>query len=281
MDRVDTVAIIGVGLIGGSIGLALRRRKLARNVIGIGRRESSLSIARDRGAVTSATTVLNQGVADAELVVVATPVDQIVDHVRQAAAHCRPGALITDVGSTKTSIVEMLDGELERDVEFVGSHPLAGGEKAGPDFSRDDLFDGCVVIVTPTERTPPSAVERTVGFWTSLGASVCQMSPSAHDGAVAATSHLPHIVASTLAAATPQECLALVASGWRDTTRVAAGSPRLWEQILRQNRPRVLQSLDEFAKVLDSFRDALQRDDAERIAKILETGKRNRDAVGS
>ena len=141
----DTVAIIGVGLIGGSIGLALRKRGLAKNVVGVGRRASSLRRAKECGAVTSTTTSLARGVADAELVVVCTPIETIVPSVLAAAEHCPTGALITDAGSTKAEIVAALDGQLPSRAAFVGSHPLAGSEKNGPQHARDDLFDGRVV----------------------------------------------------------------------------------------------------------------------------------------
>jgi prephenate dehydrogenase len=285
MSRYNTVAIIGVGLIGGSIGLALRSRDLAGRVVGIGRSAGSLRQAARCGAVTETTTRLARGVADAELIVVCTPVQSIVDHVLQAAESCPQGALITDAGSTKASIVAAIERELKptpgRNVAFIGSHPLAGSEKTGVQFARADLLEGRVVVVTPTRRSRADDVVRVEQFWGSLGTQVLRKTPQAHDQAVAATSHLPHVLASLLAAATPRELLPLVAGGWLDTTRVAAGDVELWRQILNENRADVLKSLDKFAKVLASFRAALQRGDQAKIAKLLEAGKQNRDAVGS
>src|SRR5687768_13735455 len=153
MQRWNTVAIIGVGLLGGSVGLALRERSLAKQVVGIGRRPASLKKARQRGAIDSTTTDLARGVKDAELVVVCTPVGQIVEQVRQAADFCPPETIVTDVGSTKESIVAALAGEFVRGVAFVGSHPLAGSEKTGAEFARSDLFEGRVTVITPTPRT--------------------------------------------------------------------------------------------------------------------------------
>jgi prephenate dehydrogenase len=284
MKHWDTVTIVGVGLIGGSIGLALRQRRLARRVVGVGRRASSLRKARRRSALTSATTSLTRGVADADLVVVCTPVERIVEDVRRAAEHCGPGARITDVGSAKAEIVEALGrdrgGRLGKDVAFVGSHPLAGSDKKGPQFARGDLFQDRVAIVTPTRRTRPDDAAAIDQFWTALGSRVVRMTPRAHDEAIAATSHAPHLVASALAAATPEGLLPLAAGGWLDTTRVAAADAELWRQIVGANRAHVLKSLDRFVRVLSSLRRALARGDQERILRILEAGKRNRDAVG-
>jgi prephenate dehydrogenase len=285
MRRWNTVAIIGVGLLGGSIGLALRSRRLADQVVGIGRRASRLRWARLRGAVTSTTTQLAQGVAAADLVVVCTPVEQIVEFVMLASAACSPGTLITDVGSTKEQIVTSLDRRLadgaRNRVAFVGSHPMAGSERSGVEHARADLFEGRVVIVTPSYRTRPEAC-RTIGrFWKSLGAKVLYMTPSSHDRSVGAVSHLPHLVASALATATSPRDLPLAAGGWQDTTRIAAGDAELWRQILLDNRLHVLKSVDKFAKVLSSLREALERNDKARLAQLLAIGKRRRDSVGS
>jgi prephenate dehydrogenase len=277
MKRWNTVAVIGVGLMGGSVGLALRRRRLAARVVGIGRSEASLREALDRGAADDVTTNLEEGVRGADLVVVCSPVASIVDHVRRAASAAGRSALITDVGSTKEQIVQAVG----RDVLFVGSHPLAGSEKQGPRYAQAELLQDRVVVVTPEEWTPPDAIGLVSQFWTSLGAAVVSMSPAAHDEAVAVTSHLPHVLAAALAASTPREQLHLVASGWLDTTRVASGDVHLWQQILQENRHHVLKSLDEFAKVLDSFRAAIGQDSGKKILELLQAGKERRDAVGN
>lgn len=277
----NTVTIIGVGLIGGSIGLALRRKNLAKNVIGVGRRASSLRNAKKCGAVTSTTRDLSKGVADADLIVVCTPVGNIVEHVQQAAQDAPENALITDAGSTKSAIVESLDGQLPGGIRFIGSHPLAGSEKTGPLSAREDLFDNRLVIVTPTRRSRDSDIDCVEGFWSALGANVCRMTPKAHDQAVASVSHLPHVVAAALAAATPRRHLPITATGWSDTTRVAAGDVGLWLEILMQNRDYTLQSLGEFEKWLAKFRTALESGNVGQITRLLEAGKQNRDAVGS
>ena len=281
MKSWDTVAVVGVGLIGGSIGLALRERGLARNVVGVGRDKERLGIAEQRGAVTSTTTDWSKGVRDAKLIVACTPVDHVVDHVRLVSESCQAGTLITDAGSTKGRICRELESQPVAGGVFVGSHPMAGSHKSGPEHARGDLFEDSLTVVTPTERTREEHTEQIELFWKSLGSHVVRTSPEEHDRAVAAISHLPHVVASALAASTSPDHLPLAGTGWRDTTRVAAGEAELWRQILADNRDHVLQSLDNFAKVLTEIRDALAADNQTELIKLLEVGKRNRDSLGS
>jgi prephenate dehydrogenase len=281
MKHWNTVAIVGVGLIGGSIGLALRERKLAGEVVGIGRRAANLQKARSSGAIDRSTVEIAAGVNRAELVIVCTPVASIGEHVREAAAACPVGALITDAGSTKASIVRSLNGALPRSVAFVGSHPLAGSEKNGCEHARADLFEGRVVVVTPTRTTSEDNLQRTADFWSALGATVHLMSPSAHDRALAATSHLPHVIAAALARATAVEDLPLTAGGWRDSTRIAGGDVELWRQILLDNRKEVVKSLARFEKSLAGFRSAIERGDTRRLSKLLTEAKSIRDALGN
>ena len=283
MKRWETVTIIGVGLIGASIGLALRQRRLAKHVIGVGRRASSLRKAKEREAVTATTTNLAKGVVEAELIVICTPIELIVDHVVEAADHCSMKTLITDAGSTKVEIVRKLETKLKgtRTGEFVGSHPMAGSEKTGPLHAQADLFEDRVAVITPTARTTAAARETIAAFWRSLGATVLHMSPREHDRSVAMISHLPHLVSSALAAATPDGDLSLASTGWLDTTRIAAGDTELWRQILFDNRGDILKSLDKFEKVLASFRRALERDDQRKLVQLLEAGKQRREALGN
>ena len=286
MKRFNRVAIVGVGLIGGSVGLAIRRRRLAREIVGVGRRAASLRKAKSRGAVDRTTTDLESGVADAELVVVCTPVGSIVGRVRRVVAACSPGTLITDAGSTKVEIVRAIDkylakGHLVEGVHFVGSHPLAGDHRTGPEHAREDLFDGRTVVVTPTSNTRKADVTTLRKFWTALGAEVVVMTAREHDRAMAATSHMPHGVAAALAVATPEKHLPLAVTGWLDTTRIAAGDPELWQQILMANRKNVLEALSRLEKSTAELRTALEREDSGRLKVFLTKAKRSRDAVGS
>ena len=196
MREWSNIAIVGVGLIGGSIGMALRERGLAKNVVGIGRDQGSLRVARRVGAVTHTTIDITKGVADAELVILCTPVGTLVEQARAAAKHCPERTLLTDVGSVKRTVVEALDSGLARGCRFLGSHPLAGSEKAGAANASATLFEGRVAILTPTRNTRAEDFDLLEDFWRSVGSMVIQMSPEEHDQALAVTSHLPHLAAA-------------------------------------------------------------------------------------
>ncbi len=279
--RFDSVAIVGVGLIGGSIGLAVRRRHLAERVIGIGRRQSSLQTALRVGAVTETTTDLARGVAQAERVVVCTPVGLVVDFVLRVAEHCPPDALLTDAGSTKAAIVEALDGRLPGDCRYVGSHPVAGSEKTGAANARAELFEGRTTVLTPTERSRPRDVDQWKAFWSALGSEVEVMSPQAHDRALAATSHMPHAVAVALAASLPERWARLAGTGFRDTSRLGSGDPGLWRQIFSQNGRNVAEAIEAFEQQLGLLKEAIRRENEAELETLLEEAKRKRDALGS
>lgn len=259
--------------------MALRRRGLAARVVGVGRSSRSLTAAYECGAVTETTTNLADGVKSADVIVVCTPVSCIPEFVNEASLACRPAALITDAGSTKESVCSALAAGLSGNGRFVGSHPMAGSEKSGVLYADPDLFSERVTVVTPVAATDEQAVADVTEFWESLGSRVVRMTPRQHDDGVAAVSHLPHLVASVLAAATDTKDFDLAATGWLDTTRVAAGNPELWKQIFLENRDHVLQALDNFASVLSTFRHALESADGEQIERILNAGKRVRDAL--
>jgi prephenate dehydrogenase len=276
--HIPTLGIVGVGLIGGSIALAARRRGLVDRVVGCDRSEEVLERARGLGLIDAGTTDLCHAVRDASLVVFCTPVDRLVDCVTTCYEACRPGTLLTDVGSTKSAIVRRLAGRMPPGVTFVGSHPVAGSEKAGPEHARADLFDGRVVVVTPA-GDPPVAVSMVCGFWRALGGRVETMSPEHHDEVLALTSHLPHLVSSVLAGVLPPEWKRLAGTGFRDTTRLAAGSPELWQAIFLSNRPALLDAVRQFQAHLESFRTALANEDGERLRLLLEQGKYVRDQL--
>jgi len=278
--KIGTLTIVGVGLIGGSIGLAAKRRGLAGCVRGVGWRQQTLDHALAGRAIDEGCLDLTSAAAGSDLIVFCTPVDGIVGQVLASAPFCAPDTLLTDAGSTKAAIVRGLEGRLPDDVVFVGSHPLAGSEKRGPQHADADLFQGRLTVVTPTASTRPHAVERASAFWQALGSQVRVMEPEEHDQALAVTSHLPHLVAAALAHVLPPELYELTATGFRDTTRVAAGDPSLWTGIFRQNGPAVLDALDRFSGRLDRFRRALEANDAAALDALLDQAKNVRDALG-
>jgi prephenate dehydrogenase len=275
----DTLVIVGVGLIGGSAGLAARSRGVVRQVVGVGRSADSLAAARRAGCIDAGTTDFAAAVREADLVLVCTPVDRIAEHVRTAAAACRVGTVITDAGSTKDTIVRALDNALPPGVRFVGGHPLAGSEKRGPEHACPNLFLDRLVIVTPTPRTDPAAVRWVEEFWQALEARVLRLSPQDHDDAVAVTSHLPHLVAAALAKTLPEELRSLTSTGFRDTTRVAAGDPDLWAAIFAQNRGAVLAALGQLEQHLSDYRNAIEHDDMTTLRRLLVDAKVMRDSL--
>jgi len=279
-NRWDRVALIGIGLLGGSIGLALRRRGLARQVVGVGRDGQRLAQAVQAGVITEAAADLTAAVAHADVVVVATPVDRIEPMVRQVVAAADSAQIITDVGSVKAPIVDGL-ADLPDEAPFVGSHPLAGSERSGFEYADADLLEGRVVFVTPTDATPPRVTEQAGRFWEALGARVERMAAREHDRVMAAVSHLPHVVAAALAASVPTFPQHYFGSGFRDTTRLAAGSVEMWVPILLQNQSAVLESLRHFRDSIEDWERALAAADPRQLADLLAKGKQRRDALGS
>jgi prephenate dehydrogenase len=279
--KIKTLTIVGVGLIGGSIGLAARQRGLAAQVLGVGRQQGSLDRARAVGAIDEGSVDLVAAVRRADLAVFCTPVDRIAEQVLAAAPACAAGTLLTDAGSTKGAIVASIEDRLPDGVAFVGSHPLAGSEKRGPEHADPRLFENRLTIVTRGERTDATALARTSAFWEALGSQVKIMTPEEHDRALAMTSHLPHLLASALASILPPELHELTASGFRDTTRVAAGDPALWTGIFAHNRAAVLEALARLRARLEDFRQALAAEDQRTLDALLAQAKRIRDALGS
>ncbi|QGJ68491.1 Cyclohexadienyl dehydrogenase [Planctomycetales bacterium 10988] len=277
----NRIAIVGVGLIGGSIGLALQTRQLADHVIGIGRSKSTLKKALECGVVTEATTDLKTGVQQADLVIVCTPVSQIVPIVKQVATFCKENTLITDAGSTKAALVRELGTTLQNQVRFLGSHPIAGSEASGPQAAMKDLFENRPVVITPTEETVQQDVLHLKQFWQALGCQTVELSPEEHDRILALTSHLPHFVASSLAATIQPDQLTLSGGGYRDTTRIAAGSPHLWTQIFLENREELINAIEQFRQQFDRIEKALEASDSDQLFNFLSEAQQNRNAMGN
>ncbi len=279
--RIKTLTIVGVGLIGGSIGLAAKRRGVAARVLGAGRQQASLDQALAVGAIDAGFLDLQDAVHRAEVAVFCTPVDRIAEQVLAAGCGCTPGTLLTDAGSTKGGIVRNVEGRLPPGVGFVGSHPLAGSEKHGPEHADANLFQDRLTVVTQTPHTDPGALERTAAFWRALGSRVRVMSPEDHDRALALTSHVPHLVASALVGIVPPELQELTATGFRDTTRVAGGDPSIWTGIFAQNGVMMLDALQQLTNRLTEFRSALAAGNTAALDDLLAQGKKVRDALGS
>ena len=273
----STIGIVGVGLIGGSIAAALKKRGFNGRIIGIGRNSARLQDAQAAGLIDEFTTDVGTVAAECDIIIFCTPVDRIACGVMTAAAKSLPGTLITDAGSVKGSICRELDEKLPDGVTFIGSHPLAGSEKNGFQHADADLYVDQTCVVTPDIATPPEQLEQLTIFWETLGMIIVTMTAEDHDTALARTSHLPHVVAAALAATLSPENNDLAATGFADTTRIASGDPDLWTTILLANADAVSNSLSEYTQQLDEFQVAITNRDADVLKKLLEVAKRKRD----
>jgi prephenate dehydrogenase len=275
----ERLCIIGVGLIGGSIGLAARQRGLAKHVVGVGRSAERLKTALQAGAIDDAATSLQEGVTGADMVVVCTPVGLIVPTIKLCLQWLPEQCVVTDVGSVKGGIVQQATDLLGE--RFVGGHPMAGSEQTGVQNARTDLFEGTTWALTPTEKTSQSALEKVTALAQGMGARVLIADPDEHDRAVALTSHLPHALALALVhVAENSPYPQLIGGSFRDGTRVAASSPDLWRDIFLHNREHVLWAIDEFAGQLQEVRSAIESEDAETIQRLFTEARMLRQAFG-
>uniref|UniRef100_A0A7C2IFF7 Prephenate dehydrogenase n=1 Tax=Ammonifex degensii TaxID=42838 RepID=A0A7C2IFF7_9THEO len=279
------VAIIGLGLIGGSLGMALRRVGLAAEVVGVGRNYENLRLAVEVGAADWVTTDPKSGVAGAAVVVVAAPVSTVGPVITEIAPFLSPGTVVTDVGSTKAAIVRAVEPvAAAHSFFFVGGHPMAGSEKTGVRNADPYLFENAYYVLTPTPATDPDALEKVRQMAEGVGARVIKLAPEIHDFYVAAVSHLPHCVAAALVntigvLAEREAVLPLAAGGFRDTTRVAAGDAALWRDILLSNREAVLAMLGRYREVLQELADLLSAGDTAGLEEWLKKAHLLRQAV--
>jgi prephenate dehydrogenase len=277
------VTIIGVGLLGGSIGLALKQRKLADRVVGYVRRASSVAACERTDAVDKAETDLLRAVDGAELIVLCTPIAQMAVLTNEFLAALKRGAIVTDVGSVKGNVVAALEPLVAGiGAHFIGSHPMAGAEKTGVLNARGDLFEKAVCVITPTSTSRPELVARLEEFWAALGGTPLRLPAELHDDLVSRSSHLPHVVASELAnyvlsPVHPKEQAMLCANGFQDTTRIASGSPEMWRDICLANRKNLARVLGVFIEDLQEFQRALDSQDVKSIEEFFTKAKERRD----
>jgi len=281
-------AIIGVGLIGGSLGMILRRKGLADHVVGIGRRVENLKTAVELGAIDRFVADPQDGIKGSDLVVLATPVDTYEGHLRDWAQYLEPGAIVSDVGSVKGKLVERSEAAMPSGVHFVGAHPIAGKEKTGVAAGSDQLFQGARCILTPTKNTDPLALERITQLWEETGSIVLTMDPHVHDHILGAVSHLPHAAAFALMNALADmrdhhlpslDLAGHSGGGLRDTTRIAASSPEMWRDIFLWNRDNVVSLIDRYQQSLDELKRLIASRDAAGIEKAIERAKHEREKL--
>ena len=257
---IQSLTIIGVGLLGGSIGLAAKKHIKDCRVVGYGHRAMTLARALEMGAIDHGTQDLTAAIREADCVILCTPVGLFEQLLVQMSPALKPGAIVTDVGSTKRSTVAAATQLLPETVHFVGSHPMAGSEKRGVEFAKADLFDDAICITTPTESTNPQAVETIESLWQAFGMRVIRLTPEEHDWRVAMISHLPHAVAAALVAMQDEQTLALAGKGFLDATRIAGGDGVLWRDIFVDNADAVRTGLLKLTQQLNQFASMLEPD---------------------
>ena len=273
------ITIIGLGLIGGSLGLAIKEKRLAKEVVGVSRRRSTILRALSIGAVDSVTLDLKKGIKGSDLIILTAPVLKIIDITRRIAPYLKKGAIVTDAGSTKKDIVDKIEKILSVGAYFIGSHPLAGSEKSGVIYADKDLFKGAYCILTKAARTSPGALNKIKRFWNRLGMEVEIMSPARHDKVVSRLSHLPHAASVGLSNACSKVDLHLAAGGFKDTTRIASGSPELWKDVFITNRKNIIKDIKLFKKELSKIEKALIRNDSRDLLRLFKKAKAVRDSV--
>jgi prephenate dehydrogenase len=277
------ITIIGVGLLGGSIGLAAKKHRVAGEIAGFVRSAKNISDCEKFGATDFATMDLLAAVSNSDLVILCTPLAQMAAITKQFLPALKRGAIVTDVGSVKSGVVRELETLVQKSgAHFIGSHPMAGAEKTGVAAARENLFEDAVCVLTPTKKPNANAIRKLEQFWKSLGARVLKMDAAQHDLFVSRSSHLPHVIAATLAnlvlnPASPKQQAALCANGFRDTTRIASGSPEMWRDIALANRKNLSRSVDAFIAELKKFQAALKSSDSNALEKIFATAKSRRD----
>ena len=281
-----TVALIGIGLIGSSISHAIRRRGLATRITGHARTAETRETALRLGLIDEAFATAGEAVTDADLVILCVPVGACGTVAREIGPHLKAGAVVTDVGSVKASVVRDVAPHLPDNVSFVPGHPIAGTENSGPEAGFAELFDDRWCILTPTEASPPEAVERLAQFWRDLGSEVETMSPDHHDLVLAITSHLPHLIAFNivnsarhLERVTDTEVIKFSAGGFRDFTRIAASDPVMWRDVFLNNKEAVLEMLGRFSEDLTDLQRAIRFGDGEKLQRLFTEARGVRKSI--
>ena len=282
------VVIIGVGLIGGSLGLVVKQRGLAGSVVGVGRRIENLKMAVEVGAIDRYETNLRDAVHDADLVVLATPVQTYASHLRDWGQTLQPGAIVSDVGSVKGGLVVEAETLLPAGVHFVGAHPIAGREKSGVAYASPNLFHGARCLVTPTKQTDQQALDTICQLWEAAGSIVLSMDPFVHDWVLGSVSHLPHVAAFGLMHALqdlqgqmddPVDLVDFSGGGLRDTTRIAASSPEMWRDISLANRQNLVRMIETYIQQLEKFKDLLEQEDGAGLVDLMTKAKELRERL--
>jgi len=275
------LSILGVGLLGGSIGLAAKSIESGVETVGYGHRRETLEEAARIGAIDRWTASAAEAVQGADLVILCTPVGLFGSLLAEIAQSLSPGTIVTDVGSTKRGIVRLAETGLPPAIRFVGSHPMAGSEKRGVGYASADLFDGALCIMTPTARTDTRSLEEVEDFWRRLGMTTTRLSPEEHDRRLADVSHLPHALAAALLSMQDGASLPLAGKGFRDVTRIAAGDGGLWRDILLENKDNLRDSVRRLQQHLEDLLRRLDSSDADAVKTWLDAASGRRKGLDS
>ena len=284
MRRLKTLAVVGVGLVGGSFALGLRRAGVATHIVGFDRDRGALEAAASLGVIDTAAESVSEAVKGADLVVIAVPVRSVGPVLHDVALSMQPDAVVTDVGSTKEEVVRLAREELrDRFPRFVPGHPIAGRETSGVESALPDLFRGARIVLTPTAETAPDAIEVVRAAWESVGGKVAIADAAGHDRIFAAVSHLPHILSFALVSEIASrdnaaELLGFAAGGFRDFTRIAGSSPQMWRDIALQNREALLAEIDRYGARLAVFRELIERGEASGLERLMTEARTTRTA---
>jgi prephenate dehydrogenase len=271
----DKVGVIGVGLIGGSIALAIKKRRLAREIIGLSRHKNSAFVARRLKIIDSIAKNLDD-FSDCDLVILATPVDSIIDTSMLLSKKIKGDTIVIDVGSTKEKIVTRLSGLF---ANFVGCHPLAGSEARGAVNARPDIFSDSICILTPVKSTRPAVYNKIKKLWECVGARVIIMPPDKHDQILSFISHLPHVVAFSLIRCVPDDFLKFAPTSLKDVTRIAASDPKLWQEIFLSNKRNIRIAISGFKKAVLALESAITNSESKKIFDFLNKAKTKREKM--
>ncbi len=279
LKELQKISVVGLGLLGGSVSLAIRHRMPEATVIGYSHRSATRRKAQKMAVATTVADDLVSAVADADLVILATPIFTFEQYFAELTTLVRPGCIITDVGSTKVLPHRWAQEHLDSRIPYVGSHPIAGSEQRGVEFARDDLFDQSRCILTTSSRSNRANVTVLKHFWTALGCRVVTMTPSEHDRVYASISHLPHLIATGLVNASDHDDMKFAGKGFLDSTRIASGPASIWTDVVLANAENLAAGIDRVLVELTKLQKAVKTKDAEKIEALLDEARRKRAAL--
>ncbi len=283
MPEFENIGIVGLGLLGGSIGLAVKQKKLAKHILGWTRTPETIVKAENKGIIDKTFTSFQEFIGDTDFLILCAPVFSNNKYIEDIV-RLKPELLFTDIGSTKSAIVKCVDAFFVKPHNFVGSHPMAGSENKGIDFADSKMLENKIVILTPGEKSSPFAIAQIKNFWKSLGCKTAIMNADKHDEILAYTSHLPHSIVFALCKTLKKEIdkeefFLSVGSGLMDTTRIGSSDPQVWTEIFISNRSNILSAIERIKAEIDEFTGILENKDADLLKKYLEDAKNIRKII--